>query len=210
MKKAIILQLLALCFVACQKQELTTLAEGRVLAINSNLPIADADVVLSLYNNTQLSFLGSTAWSKIAKVTKTDKNGRYQFIISPPEEDFSYRVIVPINPNEYSYDVEATTASVSKYGGTSTHDFRIKPFGWLNIHLKNTSPVDENDEFVFTNHTLGTFKGKEDRIILAKTRGDSTYSQSLSFKVTKNKVESFKYIYFKTSSNDTTQLNVFY
>jgi hypothetical protein len=180
------------------------------LAINSNLPIADATVRLSLCDFSKSSgILGSGIPSTFVAQVQTDKFGHYQFALQPQNE-LSYKVTVPINPNGTSYDVALTTEYISKYGGTSTHDFHIKPFGWLKIHLKNTSPVDDNDEFVFTNLTLGTHQGKQDKIILAKTRGDSAYGQSLSYRVTKNKIQSFKYINFKTSSNDTTQLDVFY
>jgi hypothetical protein len=209
MKKIIVFQLFLLCLVSCKKQELTTVADGKVLAINSNLPIVDATVLLSLVDLTKLDGFGTSTPSPIMKTTQTDKNGYYQFAIDPPREGFSYRVSVPINPNGTSYDTEANRVYVSKYG-VSTHDFHIKPFGWLKIHLKNTSSFDANDEFVFTNLTLGTHQGNQDKIILAKTRGDSTYGQFVSYRVTKNKVQTFKYINFKSSSNDTTQLDIFY
>jgi hypothetical protein len=209
MKKVIIFQLFLLSLVSCKKQEFTTIAEGKVLAINSNLPISDATVQLWLCDFAQIRSFGSGIPCTLVREVQTDKFGHYQFALDP-QEALSYKVTVPINPNGTSFDVESTTVYIDKYGGKSINYFRIKPFGWLKIHLKNTSPVDDNDEFVFTNLTLGTHKGKQDKIILAKSRGDSTYGQSLSYRVTKNKVQSFKYINFKTSSNDTTNIDVFY
>ena len=204
MKKYLFLFILFSCLVAsCVKDPPTTFeatVKGRVLEVDSEVGIPNMTVKLVEEDYTPT---GSPKRTTL-KTVKTDAQGNYQFTYTR-QTILNYDVVAVNSSPDYN---EYTQAVLIPNGESNVVNVFLSPFGWLEVHVKNVSPVGLEDVL---NFNYGIFVGKNvDTIIVAKEVSSKTLQRPIGIRITKNGVVTSRIVNVTIPPHDTAKLNIFY
>ena len=207
MKKYLfLLACFGLLLASCRKDDTPkgpAVVEGKILEIDSDVPIANADVFLVEVDATG-SIFGPYKQTTLQQMV-TDASGNYKFSFQWNEK-FTYDVAARASPDKYYPDLK--TALFGRDEGKNVQNVYITPYTWTKVRIKNTSPFDERDEIKCY---YGTYYGSRvDTTVLMRDYGSIKKARSVRIRTTKNSVETFRDIEVKLPPHDTTKLDIFY
>jgi hypothetical protein len=133
--------------------------------------------------------------------TDTDKNGHYAFDVFSISENREYGEIVKTELYE------------SDPGLGIDKIWYFVPVSWLRIHVKNTTPFDENDQIELEAFpsVSAQFKGKEiDETVIKKLRYSYGYTNYMNYFIKKNGKRTYTKIDIKPINFDTLDININY
>lgn len=180
---------------------------GRVLQINTNIPVPNATVVL--YVTKYSKNFGGPSISIALDTIVTDKEGNYAFTYEQTESS-----------NEYSVVARADNFAKSgafEVNNKSKVDIIIKPFAWIKVNVINTPPVEPSDWLIMWGWLRdGTSKtdrfsshGKCDTTFVQKVIGNTKIGLVYTLESnTKPEIKKIDSIYCK--SLDTTFHRILY
>jgi hypothetical protein len=180
-----------------------TIVEGKILEIDSDVPIANADVFLVEVDATG-SIFGPTKNTTIQKMV-TDASGNYKFSFQWNKK-FTYDVEAQAPTDKYYSDSQSAIFGSDE--GKNVQNVYITPTAWLKLHVKNVNPFDSRDEVKFF---YGSCYGNTvDSTIVVKVQGSIKALNTIRIWTTRNSVQTYKDISTIVPPHDTTKLDIFY
>jgi hypothetical protein len=209
------LLIISLLITACRKDPLDAIGKdearmhGKIIEKGSKKPIKGARVYL---RNCKCIFLGGCNCKVIDSLT-TDDTGRYDFTYKYNGFDgHSFDIFVRV-PEKFRQDNSPAALSPNTHDIVN-YDVEIIPRAWIKIHVKNIKPFDEFDKvWVFGGWSGGShdniYYGKNTDLIVKKevVGNDST---SVSWDVTKNKIDYFTTKKVYCFAHDTLNFELLY
>jgi hypothetical protein len=144
-KIPILMLLLLLIWSSCDDNESLspyTVAKGIVKDAGTGTPLANATVYLIEGEWSLLSSGGG--YSYVLDSFTTDSDGAYEFRFLD-KDDYKYS----ITASKADYWDLSSAAIVPLPYQENIMDVHLYPFAWLNIHIKNVNPFDENDNIQY-------------------------------------------------------------
>jgi len=135
--------LLILLLVSCKKKDTEVSISGRVYDPDLKEYVASATVVLS--GNGLQAGVYVPGFARIATTT-TDASGNFSFPLTRDKVD-KYRL--QINKDMYFENTIEFSATVFDNSTKYEKEVSLRPSGFVQIHLKNAYPSDDDDFVVF-------------------------------------------------------------
>lgn len=184
---------IVLAFSSCKKegeQCIRTKVKGVITDYDSGNPVADATVyvhqIYELFPSTHDTITSG----------KTDENGEYEIKFHARAEDlYSYTISVKKVPE--GYNDEQITGLRKKH--TNKIDRAVRGNVYLNIHIKNISPFNNDDYIrvsgvIHISSSVGVYEGDGmniDTNVIYTARGTGSILFKLWWKVTKNDIDQY-------------------
>jgi hypothetical protein len=121
----------------CKKDNSHTTVEGFVINETNNAAVADAVVMLMARNPACFSCA-----SGVVQTYKADSKGKFSFEFEADKD-----LIYTVGANKQNYYANETGMNINNGEKNKSVFVRIKPYGFLKIHAKNTQPFDDYDLF---------------------------------------------------------------
>lgn len=135
--------MMLLVFVSCKKKETELTISGTVYDPDLQQYVSSATVVLS--GNGMQSGVYVPSFTQIATTT-TDATGKFSFAFVREKAD-NYRLVV--KKDMYFEKTIEFSASVFDQSPDYVEEVELRPSGFVQIHLKNAYPSDNDDLVVF-------------------------------------------------------------
>jgi hypothetical protein len=119
----------------CKKDNSHTTVEGFVINETNNAAVADAVVMLMARNPACFSCA-----SGVVQTYKADSKGKFSFEFEADKD-----LIYTVGANKQNYYANETGMDINNGQKNKSIFVRLKPYGYLKIHIKNTQPIDDND-----------------------------------------------------------------
>jgi hypothetical protein len=188
--------------------------EGKVVE-KGKIPNPAVGVKVILYEVKSDQLLGPVSFVPIGNAT-TDQNGFYT-IDQPGVLNRQYHLAAEGDPERYwNREDEPITGDLPSTGRKNVTNLVIQPYGFIKVHAKNTSPVDEKDQIVIGGAWAHSIS---DEVFLFGTQIDETFvrrvfandTTKVSYRIQKG---NNAYVYGKQvkflTSKDTLKININY
>lgn len=194
---------LFLLLAACKKDPDSgpSSAQGAVVDATTQQPVPFARVALA---RRPSGIVSSVGYSQLQNV-QADAQGRYSLSFEA-SEDYEY-ALFGIAPRY----LESVTPTFLERGKKNNVNVPIQPEGYVRLHIKNITPFDQGDEFVFTNDSYPQprFIGAAIETTLVVTTNGNLENQ-LTWIVTKNFIQQAYSQTIYTPAHDTTDFQINY
>ncbi|MEJ8755521.1 carboxypeptidase-like regulatory domain-containing protein [Pontibacter sp. H259] len=142
----------ALLLTACEPEETATEINGKVIAIETNSPIADAKLNLTVGEG--IAFSGGLS-NSVYHTTTSDAGGNYRFIL--PENKHQKLYLVTPEKTGYVEVREPFHAAVPlKPGEKNQQDVKVAQGSFLNLHINKTPSNTEKTLKLTLSYTIAT------------------------------------------------------
>lgn len=208
---------LILFFTSCKKEnQLFYTIQGRIFDPNYNTAIKDAEVKIYAKEISGGTLNGNYV---LKKTVKTGLDGSYLMEFER-KNVVDYKITVS-KPKYFSFEsiVKQSSLNVDE---VNSYDIDLFPKSVFKISIKNTTPVDENDQIEVyfdqsTSFGCSSCIGKQRITVPGEFVDTTVYGHDwankellIQYSVRKNGVYSFNDINVFTSINDTTFVNISY
>lgn len=152
LNKLYLLALSALLLTACEPEETATEISGKVIDVETNTPVADA--TLNLTVGEGFAFGGGFS-SPVKYTTTSGAAGNYTFII-PENKDQKVYLVIPEKANYVDAREPNNVGAVLKSGERNQQDIKVAQGSYLNLNISKTPSDTEKTLKVTLSYTIAT------------------------------------------------------
>jgi hypothetical protein len=200
---------------SCKKDPLDAIEDdearmyGKIVERGTKKPVKGARVYL---RNCKCVLFSGCGCTTIDSVT-TDASGSYDFTYKfQGFQGDNFDLFVRV-PERYRQEKSALALAPTTHANVN-HDIEVTPRAWVKVHVKNINPFDEYDKVWISGGWSG---GSHDNIYYGEKVGlyfrkevIGNDSCTVSWDVTKNKIDYFTKISKYCVAHDTTYFDVLY